>query len=164
MARSNEPISTATYGTSVSLAKANKIHGDGTAQTIIVFYIANLDHFVGKGTISQMQIDELAGLILSEYYYLKITELAMFFKRAKLGHYGELYGKVNPLWVMTALRRFKSDRDASINAYEVQREREEQMKKREQWSREQATQEQIEEIKARLGFNDEMFNKIVKEI
>lgn len=88
----------------------------------------------------------------------------MFFKRAKLGHYGELYGKVNPLWIMTALRRFKSDRDASINAYEVQKGREEQMKKREQWSREQATPEQIEEIRQRLGFRDELINDITKKV
>lgn len=57
-----------------------------------------------------MQIEEVARVIISEFYYMKLSEIMLFFAYFKAGRYGNFYGCVDPLVITTALQRFKTER------------------------------------------------------
>jgi hypothetical protein len=83
-------------------------------------------------------------MIRNEFGYLKATEVMLFVWRFKAGHYGELYGAVDPVRIMRALRgRFCEERAKLIQRHE----HEEHERERKQWAENAATPEQIKEIK-----------------
>ncbi|MDR1623954.1 MAG: hypothetical protein LBS04_03170 [Tannerellaceae bacterium] len=45
---------------------------------------------------------ELAGLIRTEYPFLKASEVLLFFHRLKCGRYGRFYGVVDALFITSA--------------------------------------------------------------
>ena len=47
-------------------------------------------------------------MIRVEYYYLKASELLLFFFKLKTGEYGHLYGVVDPMVIMSALIEVQS--------------------------------------------------------
>lgn len=51
-----------------------------------------------------------ANVIATEFYYLSVTELMLFFHRFKSGRYGRFYGSVDPLMITTSLRDFIKER------------------------------------------------------
>lgn len=59
-------------------------------------------------------VEECATIIANEYFYLKTSELMLFFYYFKAGAYCEFYGSVSPLVIMKSLRLFIKDR---ANAY-----------------------------------------------
>lgn len=68
---------------------------------------------------------ELAALILADWYYLKLTEIMLFFRWLKTGQYGELYGRINPQSLLCKLRAFVKDRnDIIFHEESEQRQRE----------------------------------------
>ena len=87
--------------------------------------IADMSLFVGAKNLTQRQQMQLAEVIATEYHYLKVTELLLFFYRFKTGRYGHFYGAVDPMVVTCALRTFVQERNDLIAQYEQeQRERE----------------------------------------
>lgn len=93
--------------------------------------LGNLSEFCGvREKITKGQLDELAVIIASEYYYFKISELMLFFIRFKAGRYGQMYGVVDPLRITTALLEFKQERN---EAY-ARHEEEERKRKLIDWS------------------------------
>ena len=90
--------------------------------------IADLALFTGAANINKEQMRSLASVIATEYHYLKVTEILIFFHRFKAGHYGRFYGSVDPMVITCALREFIKDRNLFIEQYE----RELQNAKREQ--------------------------------
>ena len=86
-------------------------------------------NFVGvkeenKATFGVVQ--EMSKMILSRYYFLKLSELMLFFQRLKYGDYGEMYGCIDAVRIMRALRTFFDERNQIIEKIE-QRERERKM-------------------------------------
>lgn len=80
--------------------------------------IADLSLFAGVTNINKNQQLELASLIASEYGYLKITEILLFFYNFKMGYYGKFYGRVDPMVITCALRDFLIDRRNIIAKHE----------------------------------------------
>lgn len=70
----------------------------------------------------------LAELIVTDYYYLKLTELMMFFHRFKASRYGQFYGNISPMTITNALRAFMRER---MDVY-CKHEEKEQRKRREE--------------------------------
>lgn len=69
-------------------------------------------------------VEQLAGMIIARYGYLKLSEVMLFFARLKYGDYGRLYGCVNPIDILAALRLFLSDRAAlAVHAEQAERQR-----------------------------------------
>ena len=104
-----------------SIADVSKAFDNETAINIISKHLLSLC-VLGDATLKPEQFFDSALLIASEYYYLSLSELSLFFRRAKLGFYGQLvWGvKLNIQQVMTALFQFSKDRKEAI----VQRETE----------------------------------------
>ena len=53
---------------------------------------------------------ELSALILTEYPFLKASEMLLFFHRLKCGRYGRFYGSVDALTITTSLLQFMDER------------------------------------------------------
>lgn len=139
----------AMFGKAPMLCTIDATYGEGSATQWIVPQLYNLCVTVGvKVKLDDTQLAELAQMIRKEFGYLKATELMLFVWRYKAGHYGEMYGTIDPVRIMRALRgKFSEERAKHIELHEaMERDRE-----RQQWAADAATPEQIEEIKKRLN-------------
>src|ERR1035437_1798800 len=96
----------------------------------------DLNNFVGvKEKMSDKQLTDVANLFYCDCYNLNISEVALFFLNYKLGKFGEFYGIVDPLKIMTAKNKFLAERITALNRNRerMQQEREnEQRDNREQ--------------------------------
>lgn len=81
----------------------------------------NLSEYCGcKDKLQGRPLEECAGIIASDYHWLKVSELMLFFHRFKAGHYGRFYGAVDPLVITTALRDFCKERAEAYVRHEQQ--------------------------------------------
>lgn len=108
----------------------------------------NLNDYVGvnqKMNIEQME--EVSRIIFSEYPYLKVTEIHLFFHRLKAGKYGEFFGSVDPIRIMESLQRFMKQRQSEIRYYEQRKEADILSKNKLEWAKNAVTREEYEQIK-----------------
>ena len=98
----------------------------------LVPQLTNLAEFSNcKTSFGKEQIRSCAEMIVAEYYYMKMTELMLFFYKFKNGEYGQFYGSVSPMVIMVSLRQFKRERNDAIFQHESllkEKEREESRK------------------------------------
>lgn len=103
------------FGGFPTLVAVNRTYGNGSAKAWLVPQIANLSEFCGcKNKITPNQIKECATIIAQTYFYLKVSELMLFFYEFKAGKYGKFYGNVDPMVITCALREFMRDRSDAI--------------------------------------------------
>jgi len=108
-----------------TLTDINAAYGNNMAQKWLMPQLADLSLYTGAKNLTQRQMLQLANIIATEYHYLKVTELLMFFHRFKAGAYGQFYGNVDPMVVTCALRTFIQERnDIIARCEQEQRERE----------------------------------------
>lgn len=109
-------------GNAPTLASINMAYGKATAQMWLVPQLENLSEYCGcKDKLTIPQLEECARIIATEFYYLKVSELLLFFHRFKSGRYGRMYGSVDPLVITTSLRDFVRERGNEIDRYEKSR-------------------------------------------
>lgn len=112
------------FGEAPSLAILRKTYGEDFPGTWLLPQILDLVAFSNsKGTLSGEQAEFLADAIANEYYYLKASELQLFFYRFKCGAYGKFYGSVDPMMIMQGLRQFLKERDFAIGEHRKELER-----------------------------------------
>jgi hypothetical protein len=138
-------IDRAMFGAAPMLCTLDAAYGEGSATQWLIPQLHSMCAAVGvKTKLDDVQLMQLAVMIRNEFGYLKATEVMLFVWRFKAGHYGELYGAVDPVRIMRALRgRFCEERAKLIQ----QHEHEEHERERKQWAENAATPEQIKEIK-----------------
>lgn len=114
-------------GTAPQLATVSAGYGEPVAVVWLCIQIENVNLFAGvKEKMPVERQKELAGLILTEYAYLKTTEFLLFFHRLKCGRYGRFYGTVDALFIASALLSFLDERRKELARY---RENDEQRAK-----------------------------------
>lgn len=92
----------------------------------------NLSEYCGcKDKLQGKPLEECAFVIAAEFYYLKISELMLFFHSFKAGHYGRFYGSVDPLVITTALREFLKERNFAYDRRKQEQEELDRKKNRE---------------------------------
>lgn len=130
-------------GTAPTMAQVNVAYGAHTSAAWLVPFLWDISEFCGcKQKFTSKQMDELAYIIVDGYYWLKVTEMMLFFWWFKSGRYGKFYGSVDPMVITTALREFVKDRNAIIAKHDGM----EAEKKHAEWKRRAIT---YEEYKAR---------------
>lgn len=104
-----------------TLADVTRAYDNTTAITIIANHLQSLCSF-GDTVVKEDQFIDTALLIATEYYYLNLSELCLFFRRCKLGQYGQLVwgAKLNIQQVMSALYQFSRDRVEAITKKEIE--------------------------------------------
>lgn len=108
-----------------TIADVSRAFGNETAIKIIANHLQSLCNF-GDTEVKLEQFLDTALLIATEYFYLNLSELCLFFRRCKLGQYGQIVwgSKLNIQQVMSALYQFRRDRVEAIS----KREQEERKK------------------------------------
>lgn len=97
----------------IGLLKAT--YTEKQVQAWIMAQLVNLNSFSGsKNKMEPQQMLMLSDIILTDYHYLKASELLLFFYQFKAGKFGELYGSVDPLRVSNALIEFAAYRRAEL--------------------------------------------------
>lgn len=87
-----------------TLAQLNIAYGDGAAQDWLMPQITDLnEYFGGYRIMTARQIEQLAGMIVTDYPMLKTSEMMLFFSKLKRGMYADLSGGANPLKIYTAI-------------------------------------------------------------
>lgn len=93
-----------------------KAYGSKTASVWLMAHLVNLSEFCGcRDKLTGGVVEELADIIAGEWYYLKVTELMLYFYKFKAGYYGKFYGAVDPLVITTSLREFVTERNEAIS-------------------------------------------------
>lgn len=120
------------FGTAPSLTILKKTYGENMATMWLVPQLNDLAAFTNStNQLNGQAVTFVANAIAQEYYYLKTSELLLFFYRFKLGYYGRFYGTVDPMIITMAIREFLKERAEAYrkrDAEQQQREREESMK------------------------------------
>lgn len=112
------------FGSYPTLADLRRDYGTNAPLTWLVPQLTDLAVYSGsRDKLSKEQYKECAFVIATEYYYLKVSELMLFFHRFKTGRYGRFYGSVDPLVITTSLREFVRERGIAYEQHE-QEERE----------------------------------------
>lgn len=117
-------------GKAPTLAKVRKEYGEQTALDWLRVQINDYQNYVAVKDDNEMPTEvanEVAALILADFYYLKMTEIMLFFRWLKTGRYGELYGRINPQTFFCKLRDFVRERNDIIFHEENKRRLEEEM-------------------------------------
>lgn len=120
-----------------TLAEVRRDYGTSVPTAWLVPQLQDLSWYCGaRDKLNARQLEECAYVIASDFSYLKVSELMLFFHRFKSGRYGKFYGTVDPLVICQALREFVKERNSEIEKIESeerQREREEHAKTAVSW-------------------------------
>ena len=118
------------FGDFPTLAKLKRM-GEKTPVAWLVPQLINLSEFCGcKDKLSNQQLKECAQLITANFYYMKVSELMLFFFRFKSGKYGRFYGSIDPLIIMQALRDFAKERNYAYDQHDNEIEAQEREESR----------------------------------
>ena len=99
------------FGRYPTLARLNKEYCNTASVQWLNIQIYNLNEYCGcKDKMTQQQILDCARTISGMYYFLKVSELMLFFFRFKAGFYGKFFGSVDPMVITTALSQFCKER------------------------------------------------------
>ena len=105
-------------------------YGDETPLEWLKIQFGTLNDFAEVSTkIAREQLNELAEIFISEYYYLNAAEICFFIARFKSGKYGRFYGAIDPMKITSAMLDYIRERRIDIERYEreqyrIQRQKE----------------------------------------
>ena len=115
------------FGDYPTLTETRIAYGDNVPVAWMIPQLYDLSEYCGcRDKLYGKPLEQCAFVIATEFHYLKVTELMLFFHRFKTGRYGRFYGSVDPLVITTALREFINERGIAYEHHEQQeRERKE---------------------------------------
>ncbi len=120
------------FGNVPTLAEINRDYDPLAAIAFLVPQLTNVAEFANcKTSFSEGQIRSCAEMITAEYYYMKMTELMLFFYKFKCGEYGQFFGSVSPMTIMASLKQFARERNDAIAVHEARVREEEQSRQKE---------------------------------
>lgn len=127
--------------------------------------VENLNDFCNvKDKMKPEQKDEAAHIIGCDYGHLNIAEVALFFLKVKSGSFGEFYGILDTVRLMSIMRKFIAERTKALTSYEEYKAKQEEKEKRERWSEEavppEVLQQWIREGRFKNLFKKDSFNVI----
>jgi hypothetical protein len=102
---------------SVSLQRIIRTSDDGTneVRAIMNILLTDLVLFFNVGKMMDAgQIAQTRELLLEDFVHLKPEDFKLCFNRAKKGHYGPLYDRIDGQLILDWLRKYDNERDAEI--------------------------------------------------
>lgn len=110
----------ALFGGAPTLLTLRHAYHDEAASIWLMPQLYDLGEYCGvKDKLDKNQMKQLAHVIISEFGYLKVSEIMLFLHRFKAGRYGRFYGAIDPMIIITALRHnFMNEREAAIDKHE----------------------------------------------
>ena len=120
------------FGDYPTLTDTRLAYGVNAAEAWMIPQLYNLSEYCGcRDKLQGVPMKECAFIISTEYHYLKVSELMLFFHRFKAGRYGRFFGSVDPLVITTALRQFVRERGDEYERHEkkLQEQREKEWRR-----------------------------------
>ena len=112
------------FGDAPVLSELNMAYGEATATIWLIPQLYDLSEYCGcRDKLQGKSLEECVSVIAAEFYYLKVSELMLFFHWFKSGRYGRFYGYVDPLVITTSLREFLKERNIEIDKRTKEEER-----------------------------------------
>lgn len=109
-----------------TIAQLNTIYGSKAPTMWLLPQLYNLSEYCGvKNKLEGTPIVECATIIANTFFYLKTSELMLFFYRFKAARYGKFYGNVDPMVIISSLRIFVTERNAFLEQVEAKKREEE---------------------------------------
>ena len=125
------------FGDYPTLSELNMAYSPKVAQAWIIPQLVDLSEFCGvKEKFTQNQLNQCSDIIANDFFYLKTSEIMLFFAKFKRCCYGRFYGSVDPLVIIESLKKFCIERNkAYYDKEEKENERriEESLKKSCTW-------------------------------
>lgn len=120
-----EHVDRALFGTAPTLMTLRRAYHDEAATMWLLPQLYDLGEYCGvRDKMDKNQMTQLARIIVTEFSYLKVSEIMLFLHRFKAGRYGRFYGAIDPLVIVSALRHdFMNERAAAIDEHERARQR-----------------------------------------
>ena len=134
------------FANTPTLSELVAMYGKNAPIVWLTSQLYNLSEFCGaKEKMDVMTAERTASLIYAHYYYLKASELLLFFYKFSTGKYGRFYGTTDPLIIINALSQFVTqERNPAIERHEAQ----ERLKEKEQERQYAITYEEYIQLKA----------------
>lgn len=135
-------------GSAPVLSRLRVAYSEELVESWLEVQLYDLAEFSGcreKQSIAQRI--ETARLIITNFYYLKVTELMYFFQLFKSGFFGKFYGVVDGMVIMESLRRFLTIRMNEITKAERERLDAEKSARMSMWEKEAITKSEYDELK-----------------
>lgn len=102
---------------SFSLAKIKKAYSEDWTLAYISLWIVNINEFLNVSRpMSEPQIEETSFLILSQYYYLKLSDITLIFTKAKRGDWGPLYESLDGMKILSWFEKYANERSDAVYA------------------------------------------------
>lgn len=80
---------------------------------MVIWMESFINFYSTTGTMDKFQVAETINLIIDEYPHYTMYDFKLFFKRAKLGDYGEVYGRMDGQVILSWLRKYDIRRDTA---------------------------------------------------
>ena len=114
-------------------------------QVWMMAQLLDLNEYVGvKNKMETAQMKALANVLIVESYYLKASEMLLFFYKLKAGDFGGFYGAVDPQKVGECLIAFKKWRSLELDKINNKIAQEDRERKRKEWRKTGITREEYE--------------------
>lgn len=94
-----------------ALATIRKQQGEKVCIAVLIQILADCVEFFNVGkSMNDAQLVETCKLIMNEFYFLKVSDLQLFFSRFKSGYYGQLFDRLDGSVIIIALRAYCEER------------------------------------------------------
>ena len=104
-------VSDAVSRKTVSLVEIKKDRGQAFLRSYIALWLIELNELLNlKNPLSEAQIKLCTEQIITDYSFLKLSELSLIFKRIVSGEFGELYERISMPKLMTIFRKYEQER------------------------------------------------------
>ena len=96
---------------SSSLAKIRKENGEKNALALIKMWLISLNDFVNTSRkLTPGQINEIALYIITDYYFLKVSDVYLVITDIKKGKYGQLYESLDGVKILSFFENYVNER------------------------------------------------------
>lgn len=118
-------------GTAPTLGDALHMYGRVAVLKVIDDLVQALVNFTSaKQRLRDDQRTHLCWVILTQYLWLRVTELSLFIVKAQSGHFGKFYSTIDPVDISTALYDWSDVCRQQRNRYKLARFEREQIEVR----------------------------------
>lgn len=94
-----------------TIGEIRNAYGLDFVQAYLEGWIVNLREFVNlRGEMSDAQANITAGMIVQEFPHVNLADINLIFKNAKLGRFGEFYGRLDGQMILTWFDKYFKDR------------------------------------------------------
>ena len=135
--------------------EVREVYGVDCLRDWVAVMVENLNDFCNvRDKMKDDQKDEAAHIISCEYGQLNIAEVALFFLKVKSGTFGEFYGILDTVRLMSIMKKFMAERTKALALYYDAKRKEDEQKERERWEREAVPPETVQKWIQEGRFNN----------